>query len=116
MEIFPSRDSTSCTFAPAKLKRRGRGRFSFSGYTVAMTQSALELLHKALALPEDERTALVRSLIESLDGASDEGAEHAWDEEIAGRAADLDSGKAKTVSWEEIRQRISARLATEDNH
>jgi putative addiction module component (TIGR02574 family) len=76
-----------------------------------MTQQALELLQKALTLPEEERTALVRSLIESLEDASDRGAEQAWDEEIGRRIADLDSGRAKTISWEEIRQQISARLA-----
>jgi putative addiction module component (TIGR02574 family) len=75
-----------------------------------MTQPALELLQKALALPEEGRAALVRSLIESLEEVSDQGAERAWDGEIARRIAELDSGKAKTVSWEEVRQRISARL------
>jgi putative addiction module component (TIGR02574 family) len=69
------------------------------------------LLQKALTLPEQERTALVRSLIESLEDVSDQGAELAWDEEIGQRIAELDSSKPKTVSWEEIRQRISARLA-----
>jgi putative addiction module component (TIGR02574 family) len=76
-----------------------------------MTQQALELLQKALTLAEEERTALVRSLIESLEEVSDQNAERAWDEEIARRIADLDSGRAKTVSWEEVRQRISARLS-----
>ena len=76
-----------------------------------MTQQALELLQKALTLPEQERSALIRSLIESLEEVSEQGAELAWDEEIGRRIAELDSGKAKTVSWEEIRQRISARLA-----
>jgi putative addiction module component (TIGR02574 family) len=75
-----------------------------------MTQQALELLQKALALPEEERTALIRSLIESLEEVADQGTERAWEEEIARRIADLDSGKAKTVLWEEVRQRISARL------
>jgi putative addiction module component (TIGR02574 family) len=78
-----------------------------------MTQQALELLQKALTLPEEERTALVRSLIESLEEVADQGTERAWDEEIARRISDLDSGKSKTVSWEEVRQRISARLAHE---
>jgi putative addiction module component (TIGR02574 family) len=78
-----------------------------------MTQQALELLQKALTLQEQERTALVRSLIESLEEVADQGAEIAWDEEIGRRIADLDSGKAKSVSWEEIRQRISARLTHE---
>jgi len=76
-----------------------------------MTQQALELLKMALTLPESERTALVRSLIESLEAVTDEGTERAWDDEIARRIADLDSGRAKTVSWDEVRQRISARLA-----
>ncbi len=75
-----------------------------------MTQQALELLQKALSLPEQERTALVRSLIESLEEVADQGTELAWDQEIGSRIADLDSGKAKTVSWEEVRERISARL------
>jgi putative addiction module component (TIGR02574 family) len=76
-----------------------------------MTQQALELLKKALALPEEERTALVRSLIESLEEVSDQGVERAWDEEIERRIAELDSANTKTVSWDEVRQRISARLA-----
>jgi putative addiction module component (TIGR02574 family) len=78
---------------------------------MAVTQQALELLQKALALSEEERTALVRSLIESLDEAADQGAERAWDEEISRRIADLDSGRATTVSWEEVRRRISAGLS-----
>ncbi len=78
-----------------------------------MTQQALELLQKALTLPEEERTALVRSLIESLEEVADGGAERAWGEEIARRITELDSGKAKTVSWEEVRQRISDRLTHE---
>jgi putative addiction module component (TIGR02574 family) len=86
-------------------------RASNRRYNHSMTQQALELLQKALTLPEEERTALVRSLIESLEEVSDQGAERAWDEEIARRIAELDSGNAKTVSWEEVRQRISARLA-----
>jgi putative addiction module component (TIGR02574 family) len=80
-------------------------------YNAFMTQQALELLQKALTLPEEDRTALIRSLIESLDEVADGNVERAWDEEIGKRIAELDSGKAKTVSWEEVRNRISARLA-----
>jgi putative addiction module component (TIGR02574 family) len=36
--------------------------------------------------------------------------EAAWSEEIARRIEDLDSGKAKTVPWEEVRHRISSKL------
>jgi putative addiction module component (TIGR02574 family) len=76
-----------------------------------MTRQALELLQKALSLSDEERAALAGSLLDSLDVTVDEGVEKAWDQEIARRIADLGSGKAKTVPWEEIRARISSRLA-----
>jgi putative addiction module component (TIGR02574 family) len=46
-----------------------------------------------------------------LDTAVEAGAEEAGNQEIARRIADLDSGRAKTVPWEEIRARISSRLS-----
>ena len=75
-----------------------------------MTQEAAELLKKALTLPDEERAALAGSLIESLDHAADESAEAAWNQEIARRIENLDSGKAKVVPWEDIRSWISDRL------
>jgi putative addiction module component (TIGR02574 family) len=78
-----------------------------------MTQDATELLKRALALSEDERAELAGSLLESLDGAPEDPAavEAAWNEEIARRIEDLDSGKAKTVPWGEVRERISSKLS-----
>ena len=75
-----------------------------------MTQQASELLQKALSLSEEERAELAGSLIESLDPAVDEAAEAAWNQEIARRIDDLDSGGAKTVPWETVRSRISSKL------
>jgi putative addiction module component (TIGR02574 family) len=75
-----------------------------------MTQQALDLLQKALSLSEEERADLACSLMESLDSAVDEGAESAWNEEISRRVDELDSGKAATVPWDEVRRRISSRL------
>jgi putative addiction module component (TIGR02574 family) len=77
-----------------------------------MTHDATELLKRALALSAEERAELAGSLLESLDGAHDdpEAVEAAWNEEIARRIADLDSGKAKTIPWEEVRHRISSKL------
>lgn len=77
-----------------------------------MTQEATELLKKALALSSEERAQLVDSLLESLEDTNDDPAavEAAWNDEIARRIADLDSGKAETVPWDEVRQRISAKL------
>jgi putative addiction module component (TIGR02574 family) len=75
-----------------------------------MTERATELMQKALSLSEEERADLACSLIDSLDATVEEGAESAWEQEIARRIADLDSGRAKTVSWGEVRGRISSKL------
>jgi putative addiction module component (TIGR02574 family) len=75
-----------------------------------MTQQASELLQKALSLSEEERAELAGSLIESLDTTVDAAAEAAWNEEIARRIEDLDSGKTKTIPWEIVRSRISSKL------
>jgi len=72
-----------------------------------MTQPAFELLQKALALSDEERAELAGTLIDSLDAKADEGAELLWNNEIVRRIQDLDSGKAKTVPWEEVQRRIS---------
>ena len=76
-----------------------------------MTHDATEVLKHALALSAEERAELAGSLLESLDGAPDdpEAVEAAWNEEIA-RRTDLDSGKARTIPWEEVRHRISSKL------
>jgi len=75
-----------------------------------MTERATELMQKALSLSEEERADLACSLIDSLDATVDEGAESAWSKRSRGRIAELDSGRAKTVSWEEVRGRISSKL------
>ena len=40
----------------------------------------------------------------------DEQLRNEWNEEIARRIEELDSGKAKTVPWDEISRRIAAKL------
>lgn len=75
-----------------------------------MTQRSLEILDKALALTEEERADIAASLVESLDPAVDADAESAWQQEITRRAAQLDSGKAKTIPWEKVQSQVSARL------
>ena len=76
-----------------------------------MTKQALELMQKALTLPEADRAALAGSLLESLDQVVDADAEIAWQSEVSRRISDLDSGKAKTAPWEELRSSLAARLA-----
>jgi putative addiction module component (TIGR02574 family) len=77
-----------------------------------MTQDASELLKRALELSPEERAELAGSLLESLDAADEdpEAVEAAWNEEIARRIEDLDSGKTKAVPWEEVKTRISSKL------
>jgi putative addiction module component (TIGR02574 family) len=75
-----------------------------------MTQEAADLLKKALALPVSERADLAGSLIESLDDARDESVAVAWDEEVARRMADIDSGAVKPVSLDDARRLLSFAL------
>ncbi|MGD0415845.1 MAG: addiction module protein [Terriglobales bacterium] len=75
-----------------------------------MMQEAQELLKKALALPDKERADLAGSLIDSLDDTVDENAEAAWQEEIVRRLEDVRSGKVKTISWNDVRQKGRALL------
>jgi putative addiction module component (TIGR02574 family) len=75
-----------------------------------MTHETADLLKKALSLPVSERADLAGSLIESLDDAQDESVAAAWDEEVARRMADIDSGAVQPVSLEEARRRLSSAL------
>lgn len=75
-----------------------------------MTPQVSKLLEEALSLSVEEQEALADSLISSLGGKVDEGVLAAWDDEIKKRIADLDSGKAKTVPWAEVRNRNLAKL------
>jgi putative addiction module component (TIGR02574 family) len=75
-----------------------------------MTQEVTELLKKVLALPPEARAALAGSLLESLDDTVDATAEEEWNEEIARRIRELDSGKVKPIPWAEARRQVSAIL------
>ena len=72
--------------------------------------STYRLEKPALSLSDEERADLACSLMDSLDSVVDADAETAWAEEIERRVADLKSGKAKTVAWDDVRARISSRL------
>ena len=61
------------------------------------------------ALPPEARAAVAGSLLESLDDQVDEGAEAAWEAEIARRLNDLDTGKVKLIPWATVRRRLMGR-------
>jgi putative addiction module component (TIGR02574 family) len=75
-----------------------------------MTPEVSRLLEQALSLSIEEREALADSLIFNLDGKVDSGVQAAWEAEIGRRITELDSDKAKTVSWAEVRKRNLAKL------
>jgi putative addiction module component (TIGR02574 family) len=75
-----------------------------------MTPEVSKLLEQALSLSVEEQEALADSLIFNLGGKVDEGVQAAWDEEIKRRIEELDSGKAKTIPWEEVRERNLRKL------
>ena len=82
----------------------------FRGTISPMSRDATDLLKKALTLPVSECADLAGSLIESLDDAEDESVAAAWDQEVARRMEEVDSGKVKPVSLEEARRRLSSAI------
>jgi putative addiction module component (TIGR02574 family) len=75
-----------------------------------MSRAFTELWREAAELTEEDRAALAGLLIESLEGEPDPDVEAAWAAEIEKRVADLEAGTAKTIPWEEVRQRLIDRL------
>jgi putative addiction module component (TIGR02574 family) len=75
-----------------------------------MTPEVSKLLAQALSLSVEEQEALADSLISNLGGKVDEAVVAAWEDEIKKRVTELDSGRVKTVSWTEVRQRDLAKL------
>jgi len=71
-----------------------------------MTRETSQLIEEAMKLPAEARAAIAGSLLESLEGPMDEGVEEAWAHEIERRLEELDSGKAKTIPWSEVRRQI----------
>jgi putative addiction module component (TIGR02574 family) len=72
--------------------------------------SAEKLKKEALALPLNERAALAKDLLLSLDESAEAGAEEAWAEEIGRRAQAVADGTATLVDWADAEKRITARL------
>jgi putative addiction module component (TIGR02574 family) len=70
-----------------------------------MSPNIDELRKQVMSLPAEARADLASSLIDSLDQTVDEDVEAAWQEEIARRIEELESGKVKTIPWVEVRRR-----------
>jgi putative addiction module component (TIGR02574 family) len=69
-----------------------------------------ELLKHALTLSDKERAELAANLIDSLDPIVDADAELDWQKEIARRLEEIESGRVRTVPWDEVRRKGRALL------
>ena len=73
-----------------------------------MTEAAKKIMQDALALPEEDRSALVHALMKSLPDTTEE-VERAWGEEIALRLDRQARGETKAVDWDEATRQIRAK-------
>ena len=64
------------------------------------------IAHDALILPPDQRLALARQLLDSVELEPEPGAEAAWEAEIIRRIARLQSGESKPVPAAEVFARL----------
>ncbi len=69
-----------------------------------MGETAENLLKQALSLSQEDRASLAGALIESLNGATDPGADAAWDAVIARRVRELERRAVSTVPWSAVRE------------
>jgi putative addiction module component (TIGR02574 family) len=65
---------------------------------------------EAAQLSDDEREILMLELAASLEPSSQQEYDRDWEEEIRRRLRELDEGRAETIPWEEVRERLLARL------
>lgn len=70
------------------------------------TPDAEQVAADALRLTPRKRAWLFDVLLESLEPAAEPGAAEAWEREIARRVVRLESGKARFVTWEQIRRKL----------
>lgn len=71
-----------------------------------MSETADQLLKKALTLNERDRASLAGALIESLHAEPQPGADQAWDAEIERRIKELESHAVETIPWSRVRERL----------
>ena len=78
-----------------------------------MNISTQDILEKALGMEETERAFIAERLIASLETQIDPDTELAWQIEVQKRASELDSGKVKTVPWEEVKSKLQQELSVQ---
>jgi putative addiction module component (TIGR02574 family) len=81
------------------------------GYDVTMAKTADDLRAEVLALPAQERARIASDLLASLDTevVDEDEIDQLWSAETQRRAAMLESGDARTLTWGEIEGRFAER-------
>lgn len=75
-----------------------------------MSPSTEQLLASALALPESERLELAQALLAASEPPAPEPTGDAWLAELQRRSDQIDAGEAALIPWEEVKQRVRARV------
>jgi putative addiction module component (TIGR02574 family) len=75
-----------------------------------MAATVDQLAQDALTLSDQERAELAHKLLISLNGVPDEGAEEAWDQEIAKRVQKIRDGTAKGRPADQVFRDIKSPL------
>jgi putative addiction module component (TIGR02574 family) len=71
-----------------------------------------DLLSDVLRLPPEERAEVAHKLLLSLEeGAEEPEAQAEWSVELERRAREVVDGRVKTISWEQVEERIRVRLS-----
>jgi putative addiction module component (TIGR02574 family) len=71
-----------------------------------MSPAASQVLEAAMSLPQSERAEVANLLWESVEEFASPEIAAAWEEEIAQRIKDLESGKVESIPAEEVFQKL----------
>ena len=78
-------------------------------YTRGVTPQAKKLYDEMLALPEQERMALMQALSDSFEPTAVR-LPAAWEAEVGNRITQIESGEVQAVEWSDVEARIRATL------
>jgi putative addiction module component (TIGR02574 family) len=78
-------------------------------YAGRVTSQAKKLYEEALALPEQERLALMQALSDSFEPTSVRLSSE-WTAEVGNRLAQIESGEVQLVEWADVEAKIRATL------
>ncbi len=99
--------SKELRFVQTNLLLKGRVEaHAYQCYDGAMNSTAIE--QSALRLPKPDRAHLVHLLLDSLDDPSDADIQALWLNAAKRRADEIDNGKVKLVSGEDLERQVQA--------